>query len=113
MQVKPTFFLQIMKIEEKLQLQSTDSPIVYLHREKIGWKAYNQSAWYFNQRYPTYTPLHDTTFDNVSFVYISIPDEYLKSVLEGKSYAHIENDLIAVDCTIPFDEEKYKEWLQQ
>lgn len=102
-----------MKIEEKVLLQSTENPVVYLHWEKQMWKAYNQSAWYFHQKYPLYEPLNDRTMNNLSFVYISIPEEDIKELLEGKSFAHIEKDLIAVDCTVQFNEAKYKEWLKK
>lgn len=101
-----------MRIEDKLQLQSTEHPVVYLHRERDCWKAYNQSAWYFNQYFPDFTPLYDKTLEELSFVYIPVEDSSLKEVLQSKSYAQIDNNLIAVDCTIKFNEDKYRQWLQ-
>lgn len=101
-----------MRIEDKLQLQSTEHPVVYLHRERESWKSYNQSAWYFNQYFPDFTPLCDKTLEELSFVYIPVEDALLKDVLQSKSYAQIDNNLIAIDCTIKFDEDKYQKWLQ-
>lgn len=99
-----------MNIKEKLQLQSTDHPVIYLHREHTKWKAYNESAWYINRQYPEYTPCRDISLDGLTFLYIQLCGHDLDRILDHRSFAKIETDLIAIDSTLAFSEKEYRKW---
>lgn len=94
-------------------MQSTEHPVVYLHREAEDWKAYNESAWYLECQYPEYAPDRDTTLDGLAFLYIRLTDTDLNRILPHQSFAKIETNLIAIDSPVAFQEIPYQNWLEE
>lgn len=99
-----------MKLDDKLNLEAGNTSVIFLHKEKDNWLAYERSAFLLTREidYP-FEPRLRQYHDNEIAV-ISFPSTCLPAFLENTAHAHIDDNFIAISSLHPFDRPLWTQW---
>lgn len=100
-----------MNLKDKIEAESTNDAIVFLHKEGMFWKAYEWSAMRFVKEIKAYKLLkrYIKTL-KTDIVSLGFPSHSLEDVLSGKEYTQIDDHLVSVKTEFVYSLEEFEEW---
>lgn len=99
-----------MTLEDKLTLEDSNTSVIFLHRERNDWRAYEHSAFLLTGEvdYPFSPRVWRYRDEEIAF--ISFPPASLSEFLEKTAHAHIDDNFIAISARHKFDKRDWNKW---
>lgn len=102
-----------MTLEETLEMETLQLPVIFLHRAGTHWRAYEYSACRFDRdfsfvEYRLYK--WEDSHHHKERICLSFPVSRLTLFIEQYPHAHIASDLIAIPSDYPLTAQELVQW---
>lgn len=103
-----------MSLKHILQMENPGAPLIYLHREENGWRAYEYSALRLcKDIHPPVGEMRGVLFEKQKIATVFITDEEVRKIIEEYPVAWIENYLLAIHTTTIGNVEVLSDWKEK